>query len=247
MIIHGFDITETTCGFTARSLANPLITYTGRTAQDCLQWITKTNIPVDNLGSLSELNNQTHDPDIRKVLPDWLKSRYPGIFVTHELDIAQGRARIDIAGISDKFIGIEIKSNTDTLSRLTQQIKAYNLVFDYIYLAVGSKHFNKAMKIIPEFWGVLKTDIYEGKDEVQVSLCREPKLNPKVDLKILSLYLWKDDMIFLLKQFGETGLSDRNCTQLRNKVLELVNPDILRRYIFQCIIQHRTAKSIVNF
>ncbi len=60
--------------------------------------------------------------------------------VIDELGIKHGKNRADIVVISDILIGFEIKSDEDSLSRLSGQIKAYNDVFDKAAILVGERY-----------------------------------------------------------------------------------------------------------
>ena len=40
----------------------------------------------------------------------------------------------------DALFGIEIKSDADTYTRLSRQVKDYNKFFDYNYVVVGTSH-----------------------------------------------------------------------------------------------------------
>lgn len=57
-----------------------------------------------------------------------------------ELGIKHGKTRADIVIIGENLIGFEIKSDEDTLSRQTAQIRAYNDVFDKVTVVVGIRY-----------------------------------------------------------------------------------------------------------
>ena len=75
--------------------------------------------------------------------------------VVDELGLKHGKCRADIAVINGHLDGFEIKSDRDTLSRLSDQISVYNLVFDHATLIVGPRHIEEAKTQVPEWWGVI--------------------------------------------------------------------------------------------
>lgn len=60
--------------------------------------------------------------------------------IANEYRLADSGVRADLAILDKKFIGIEIKSDLDSLRRLASQVKAYDLYFDLTILLVAEKH-----------------------------------------------------------------------------------------------------------
>jgi len=56
--------------------------------------------------------------------------RDPSTLVLDELGLQHGKSRADIAVINGDLSGFEIKSDVDSLQRLTRQIERYSAVFD---------------------------------------------------------------------------------------------------------------------
>src|SRR5690554_4270086 len=74
--------------------------------------------------------------------------------LVEELEVCDGDARVDIAVINGKLCGYEIKSDRDTLERLSRQIDAYNKTFDYVTIVVGEKYKENIIHEIPSWWGI---------------------------------------------------------------------------------------------
>lgn len=69
------------------------------------------------------------DKDIRKPLFDFLEEHYGKIRILEEKTM--GRSRADIVMVMpEKLVGIEIKSDADTYTRLTRQVRDYDKYFD---------------------------------------------------------------------------------------------------------------------
>lgn len=100
---------------------------------------------------------KTRDIDIRQKLHKELSSQYKNrtdTIVVDELNLCQGDARIDIAVVNGKIHGYEIKSESDTLERLPNQISIYNQVMDTVTIVTAEKHLEKVKQLIPAWWGI---------------------------------------------------------------------------------------------
>jgi hypothetical protein len=62
--------------------------------------------------------------------------------LTTEYSISASNLRADLAILGSEFIGVEIKSEVDTLRRLSHQLFGYLSVFDRVILVVAEKHWN---------------------------------------------------------------------------------------------------------
>ena len=61
-----------------------------------------------------------------------------------ELGVCQGSAKIDIAVVNGQLHGYEIKSDRDSLRRLSSQAVLYSKVFDRVTLVCGERHVSHA-------------------------------------------------------------------------------------------------------
>ena len=115
-------------------------------------------------------------------------------FVVDELGLKNGCFRADISVLNGKIIGYEIKTANDTLSRLASQVEAYGKIFNEAFLIVAEKHFEKALKIIPEWWGVYL--IRQLSDNtIQFDCFRKAKKNSFLDSYSIAQLLWKDEAL----------------------------------------------------
>ncbi|MFA1819557.1 sce7726 family protein [Virgibacillus oceani] len=174
-----------------------------------------------------------YDKDIRKILldefietPEFIKD--PSTIIVNELDVCSGSAIMDIAVINGKIHGFEIKSEFDTLERLQTQGKYYNKVFDTVTLVVSDKHIEKAIDLIPEWWGIYS--VVTNQDSIEV--VRNPKLNESINVFSLSLMLWKPELICLLNEHGITkGLKSKTRRELSKITTESVNPSDIKSFV----------------
>ena len=113
-------------------------------------------------------------------------------FLVEEMEVCSGRARIDLAVIGDRLIGIEIKGPQDSVTRLPDQAKAYSQCFDQVVLLVHESLAPKARPLIPYWWGLIAGRQVDGRIRYRVE--RRPETNPSVNLdKVLSL-LWREEI-----------------------------------------------------
>jgi hypothetical protein len=87
-----------------------------------------------------------------------------------EFRIPHGSVRVDLAVYADQFIGIEIKSEGDTLRRLRTQIKGYLNVFDRVIVVLAQKHMGRIDPDISAF-----VEIWEVDNEGSISTVSTPQ------------------------------------------------------------------------
>lgn len=143
------------------------------------------------------MNDPIREKEIRFALLKRMSVNSHGPMIREEFRIERGGSRIDVAEIGAKLVGYEIKSDFDTFARFSNQIHAYNRVFDEIYLVCGQSHANQAIKIIPSWWGVIVAERDMG-GEVLLSSMRAAGCNPNQDSFSLASLLWKDEALAVL-------------------------------------------------
>jgi hypothetical protein len=77
--------------------------------------------------------------------------------IASEYSLGQTGRRVDLAILSDEFIGVEIKSKSDSLKRLQPQLSAYVGCFDRVVLVADERHIASAQTLMPasvELWTV---------------------------------------------------------------------------------------------
>ena len=115
-----------------------------------------------------------------------------------ELGLCQGRARVDLAVVNGQLHGYEIKSERDTLRRLSAQAAMYSRVFDRVTLVCSERHVSQALDIIPFWWEVLR--IVPTAQDPTFQLVRCGRKNPGRDIRALVEFLWLEKAVALLAQ-----------------------------------------------
>lgn len=141
------------------------------------------------------------DADVRQVLRDRLEITHAadeGARLVEELGLCKGTVRVDIAVVNGILKGYEIKSEHDTLARLTAQASIYSQVFDTVTLVVAERHLNKATKLVPGWWGIEVAAFDAASSTVKLNPVRDEQMNPSVDALTLAQLLWRDEVLSIL-------------------------------------------------
>ena len=138
------------------------------------------------------------DVDIRNILHSYLTAKNRHIhdsIIVEELSVKNGLARIDMAVINGIIHGYEIKSEVDTLNRLSNQIEHYNTSLEKISIAISPLHKEKVIERVPEWWGII--EITDGN---MIWELRKAKENPNLNITDFLLLLWKDEMFEIIER-----------------------------------------------
>ena len=167
----------------------------------------------------------------QKLLPSYLKDTES--IILDELGLRHGSARVDLVVVNSILHGFELKSNRDTLARLPNQARIYNSVLDRVTLVVGNRHANKALQIVPEWWGVILADKREH-GGIYFSKVREPCNNPSPDILAIAMLLWREEALTLLEEFGEAkGLRYKPRKAIYARITEVADLKQLRARVCQ--------------
>ncbi len=141
------------------------------------------------------------DSDIRLSLRQHLATKFgndPATLIVDEFSLCCGRVRADIAVINGEMKGFEIKSDADSLRRLTTQLTLYGKVFDTATIVVGPRHLDKVTELVPRWWGiVLATE--DSSPTIKLECIRVEGRNPQVDPQALAQLLWRDEVLSHLR------------------------------------------------
>ncbi len=159
--------------------------------------------------------------------------------IVEELGVERGAARIDVAVITDRLLGYEIKSDRDTFGRLSNQIHAYNRVFDEITLVTGPTLLDDALRLLPSWWGVMTVESDPAGAELRI--VRPPRENPAQDALSIAMLLWKAEAIDMLAVHGGHDVSSRwASTRVHALLAEVVPLESLRRLVAKTLTARGT-------
>lgn len=146
------------------------------------------------------------DKHIRAALVAYLREKDSAACIFHELPLSRGERRADIVSVNGSLAGYEIKSDGDSLARLSDQAQTYAAVFEYMTLVVARRHIAGVRRLVPRQWGIM--EVVSSSLGVHFKHVRKPSQNRSIDCKVLLRLLWKDECLRILKAHGERA--DRN-------------------------------------
>jgi len=191
----------------------------------------------------------TSDAIIRKALKNILEKEVRAYTigtdhpanVFEEFNVQHGSARIDIALINSIMHGYEIKSDCDTLARLPEQINEFNTVFDKLTLVVGKRHLYTAIKLIPDWWGILlaKTD---ANNEVFFQTIRHAEYNQHQASVSIARLLWREEALQLLEEQNKaTGFRSKPREFIYQRLANVVDTHTLKEKVKKILLVSREA------
>lgn len=171
------------------------------------------------------------DRDIRRALHHKVLSGHHGessTLVIDELGLRHGICRVDIAVVNGFIHGYEIKSDADTLDRLTAQVSVYSAVLDRATLVVGEKHILKAKIYLPDWWGIKVVSVGQ-RGGIEFNTIRRYKNNPSIEPVALAELLWRPEVVGILRKLGTPEpLLRKPRTDLYGYLAEIVDLSSLR-------------------
>lgn len=171
------------------------------------------------------------DIDIRKPLIKKLEYQNKGhdYRIIPEMSVCDGVSRVDIAVANGNLYGYEIKSDADTLERLTLQQESYNKTFDKVFIVVGTKFENTISNYIPDWWGIYVAS-YDKKENIILKQKKRGRKNLQICALSLLELLWREEVEKLLKLHGFKSLSGKNRRVLRKLAAEKLPLTDIRDY-----------------
>lgn len=177
---------------------------------------------------------KTRDIDIRNVLHIELSQEYghdSETLILDELGLCQGEARIDVAVVNGAIHGYEIKSESDTLERLPNQVDIYGKVLDTVTIVTAGRHLDGVYDLVPEWWGVYQAQSSEG-DIIELKEIRPPQLNTNIEPYSLVQLLWREEALNLLKKLGlSRGYASKSRKEIWERLADCLPIEELKDYV----------------
>src|ERR1035437_564500 len=169
-----------------------------------------------------DTRTKNKDKDIRRILRLHLHEQNAGnnALIVNEFALGSEPARVDIALVTDEYlVGFEIKSASDTLTRLRTQVPSYGKVFDRMILVVDEAHVRHAQHSLPEWWGIAVAETTHSKPRIgkprmgrlTIRVLRKSQLNPQVEASVLATLIWREEALAKLEELGKDwGVRSKN-------------------------------------
>ena len=182
-----------------------------------------------------------HDQEIREPLFDYLETEYGKIRIIEEKQMGKSRADL-IMVTEDALYGIEIKSDADSYSRLSSQVKDYDRYCDYNLIVVGSRHGLHAHEHVPSHWGIITVEeMSNGEKSLDFYKLRSALPNPKAKLACKLELLWRTELAALQECFGFPKYKEKSkdfvIQKICEKVPNKVSPEELHREISRLLFE----------
>ncbi|MBX9722526.1 MAG: sce7726 family protein, partial [Candidatus Obscuribacterales bacterium] len=130
--------------------------------------------------------------------------------------------------------GYEIKSSVDNLDRLPRQQKYYNQIFDKISIVADEKHVVKAVKLVPQWWGLIAAS--EGANGTVLQEIWPARQNQEIDANALVQLLWRDECLSILRVNGiGKGLSQKSRKYLWKVITSKLDLPVIKSSVRNCL------------
>jgi hypothetical protein len=151
--------------------------------------------------------------------------------VIEELGLERGSSRIDVAIVNDRLTGFEIKSDHDTVDRFTNQIHAYNRVFEEVSLVASESFIERAAEIVPSWWGLFAARSDEN-GTLNFVCTRQPCTNPARDPHSIAMLLWKSEAADVLAHQCNLKVPARwGAATLHSELSRLLSVECLQEFV----------------
>lgn len=180
-----------------------------------------------------------YDADMREIIFETFENTGERLRIFEELVI--GKSRADALVVKeDSVIGIEIKSDKDSLVRLKTQVKNYERFCDRCYLATGIHYIDKVEEVIPPHWGVYVISKDE-EENLHIEMYREAGPiageRPKNKLKNQMNLLWRTELIKIVKSYKLGGVTRRNKIELKNLIIDKLGQENAKQLTCDALIE----------
>jgi hypothetical protein len=136
------------------------------------------------------------DKDIREIFTAHHAKRYPKSKLLSEVRVNNGLAIADLVSIGTKTSHCyEIKSDRDKITRVLAQSKYFNIAFNKISLITTMAQYEKALDIIPAYWGLI---VVTNTPKIKVCYLRKASFSPFFSKQDALLTLWRDELLDIL-------------------------------------------------
>lgn len=196
-------------------------------------------------------NNYTGEIKVKALLVDY--------FIKHNVvsafEIKANNSRLDFLRVNGKSISYEIKTELDNLHKLQKQISDYQNLFEYNYIVIDEKHFDNAIKLIPNTYGIFIVNQDKLKEKRKAVL--NERLNPN---RQLALFTKKEitnhfkgynaDIDNILRDFSEKDINTAFKEMLKNRYLSkweffLENKSEILPIDYQYFFNHNIQPKII--
>lgn len=177
-----------------------------------------------------ETRNLLKDKDIREPLFTYLEERYGKVRIFEEKNIGMNSRADVFLVLEDRLVGIEIKSDADSYTRLAGQVEDYDRCFDENIVVVGSTHGAHIEQHVPMHWGILTVEQDEN-GRCDFYILREPQKNPNLKMTEKIRLLWRPELANIQARHDLFKYPGKSKLFVQEYLIKTLEPDLLHREI----------------
>lgn len=177
-------------------------------------------------------------PELKLLLIKWLFENYNVLAIGNEVSYSPSLRRADIVLVSDGFsYAFEVKSDSDNIKRLKEQLDDYIKTFDYTYVVTTQNLLSEVELCTPKKVGIIVCD-------KKIQIIRKSKLVKTLNKRFLAEFL---DRKTLLTKIKTTKLKTKDeimsVYDLRNLVSESFTIKELRLWAIKTLVDRYSYQS----
>ena len=187
------------------------------------------------------------DKDIREIFTSHHAKRYPKSSLLSEVRINNGLAIADLVSIGNKTSHCyEIKSDRDKITRVLEQSKSYDIVFNKISLITTYNNYEKALDIIPSYWGII---LVSNLPKNRVYYYRKASISPCFSKQNALYTLWRDELlnILLKKNIVEKSVNRASRSKLIDTLCNKLSDTETCRLMNHCLLNRQYNQQNINW
>jgi len=146
-------------------------------------------------------------------------------------------SRVDIGRINGESHAYEIKTELDSLNKLTKQIDDYSKVFEYEHVVVHERYLKSVLELLPDHCGIDVYYLSNGCWEIKTE--RAATISPDIDETIQVQSLSSKDMAVLLKKADCRDIP-KTKSERESAIFKLVPPNEIQE-LFKTVIKDKFA------
>ncbi len=148
--------------------------------------------------------------------------------------------------LESSLIGIEIKSDADTYSRLAAQVANYDQYYDANFVVIGLSHLRHIAEHVPDHWGIITVEADAGKLDFYME--RHPSPNPAQDPRMKMSLIWRPELNHLLELNSLPAYRQKSKAFVIDKLLERVDQDMLWKQVSDELFErdYTTIRDTIN-
>lgn len=150
------------------------------------------------------MNRILKEADFKVITIEWLVTKgllNDDAVLINELPVDNFSRRADLVVANGKLHAFEIKSDADSLARLSGQIKTYLSFFDKVTVICSKKYTSKALALLPKAVEILELHINNDCSS-SLKVVRRGKIKEITDYYNFLSFVEKKELINVLKQQG---------------------------------------------